>query len=303
MPYNTQYNPYLDLAGAVQGPAAGLARVLSELPQQRAQARLMQSQFDENQARIGLLGMQTEQTERETPYRLGLLQAQRDTELEQGRSFAAQARGHTADAVAREELTRIAAGLGKLSSQAAQEFASGKIGTNATQFIDLMAQANALDNTQSAMPNFVQSVNMLKAGGDPVALSNVQAGGRGIPFNRVVGPSASTPITLNEGQALFEGIGRGATNAPAAPMLANPRVARPGSTSSVDAAYIAAVSRIVQEGLRARAEGIADPAEIDAQVAEAIARIPRAAAGVGAPPVGLPSTNAPVRIRSITPLQ
>jgi hypothetical protein len=87
-------------------------------------------------------------------------------------------------------------------------------------------------------------------------------------------------------------------------LATNPRTANPGSTASVDAAYISAISRIVAEGMRMRSEGIVDPATIDAQVAAALAQIPQAPAGVQVPGgIGLPAagaTNAPT-IRRYNP--
>lgn len=284
--YSTQYNPYLDMAGAAQGPASGLMRVLTELPQQRAQARLLGSQVDENTARIGLMGQQG-MTEQAQQQRLG---------AEAG-MFGAHTRLYDADAANKEMLGKIAAGLGTLSGQAAQQFSTGKIGPEAKNFVNLLTRINALENAPGKMKDFTQSVGLMAAGGDPTALANVQSGGRGIPFGRSVGNGITTPTVLPEGASLLSGTQ--GTNAPTIVATA-PRAFNPGSTASVDAARISARARLTAESLRQLGDAGAPPEQIQQLLQQALQEFNLPSTNA---PVRLPQgTNAPVRIHSITPI-
>ncbi len=285
MPYDTQYSPWMDAAGAVQGPANSMMRTLQAMPQQRAQARLMDSQFRENEARTGLLQDQRLQL----PLEGELLKARTATEGAQGSNFMAQAGLHTQQTEQLKLAAGIAQGLSKLSGAAAQEIASGTNGPNAQQFMGLLMQIQALEGGREMMPSFAQGVNLIKAGGDPVGLANAQAGGRGIPFNRSVGP-ATTPFTLPAGGAAFGPMQPGQTNAPATAV--NPQAFNPAGRASVDAATINARARVLQEAIRQLGDLGADPAEVQRLMQQSLQEFKMPQAG----PMALssaPATNAP----------
>ena len=291
--YSTQYNPYLDLAGAAQGPAAGLMRVLTELPQQRAQARLLGSQVDENMARIGLMGEQgrTEQAHQ------GMLRSQ-------GQEYTAHAGLFDTEAEQNRLRMELANALKQVVGVGSNDLLSQNPNTPAARAVlSLNAAANALNKTPNAMQQIVQGVNLMGAKGDPIALSNVQNAGRGVPFGRAVASGVTTPTILPEGASLASGTN--GTNAPAISLTA-PKAFSPGGTAAVSSARLHAIGQILAGGMKALESGASDPAVVAEQVKQALATFDQYAGqqvGTNAPAVGLPAgTNAPVRIRSITPI-
>lgn len=278
--YTTQYNPYLDLAGAAQGPASGLMRVLTELPQQRAQARLLGSQVDENMARIGLMGEQG-RTE----------QAQQSMLRSQGQEYSARAGLYDSDAKKNELLMQLTDQIQKVVGQGSVDLLHGVDSQAARSVLSLNAAANTLNKTPNAMQQIAQGVNLMGAGGNQNALMQVQNGGR--------------PVILPNGAATVNNFG---TNGPAIGVT-NPKSFAPpnsGSTASVEAAKIKAAS---QERIAVGREKLAVIARLEAAGASPDVIIKFMSTPMQASetnnPVALPpagGTNAPVRIRSITPI-
>lgn len=282
--YSTQYNPYLDLAGAAQGPAAGLMRVLTELPQQRAQARLLGSQVDENTARIGLMGEQG-RTE----------QAQQSMLRSQGQEYSARAGLYDSDAKKNELLMQLTDQIQKVVGQGSVDLLHGVDSPAARSVLSLNAAANTLNHTPNAMQQITQGVNLMGAKGDPIALANVQNAGRGVPFGRAVASGVTTPTILPEGASLASGTN--GTNAPAISLTA-PKAFSPGGTAAVSSARLHAIGQILAGGMKALESGASDPAVVAEQVKQALATFDQYAGqqvGTNAPAVGLPAgTNAPV---------